>query len=87
MVSKKMIIGNKSGLHVRPAGVLVKTIQPFDSTVQLNYQEKQYNAKSVLGIMSACIKAGEEVEFVCTGADEEACLAAIETAVASGLGE
>lgn len=87
MVSKKMIIVNKSGLHVRPAGVLVKVIQPFDSEVMLNFKDKQFNAKSVLGIMSACIKAGEEVEFVCTGSDEEACLKAVEEAVTSGLGE
>ncbi|MDR2939359.1 MAG: HPr family phosphocarrier protein [Clostridiales bacterium] len=87
MVSKNFLIKNKSGLHVRPAGILVKVIQPFGCDVVLKYKDKEYNAKSVLGIMSACIKAGEEVEFTCNGENEEGAIKAIEEAIESGLGE
>lgn len=87
MVSKSFLIKNKSGLHVRPAGVLVKEIQPFESSVTLKFKDKEYNAKSVLGIMSACIKSGDEVTFEVDGPDENDALAAIEKAVESGLGE
>lgn len=87
MVSKSFIINNKSGLHVRPAGVLVKVIQVFDCDTLLRFNEKEYNAKSVLGIMSACIKSGSEIEIICNGPDEEAAIVAIGEAIASGLGE
>lgn len=87
MISEKFIINNKSGLHVRPAGVLVKVLQPFKSSVQIKFKDKEYNAKSILGIMSACIKSGEEVEFVVDGEDEQDTIKAISEAIASGLGE
>ena len=87
MITKDFLIRNKSGLHVRPAGVLVKLIQPYNCEVTLKYKDKEYNAKSVLGIMSACVKYDEEVTFVCNGADEAACMDAIAEGIASGLGE
>jgi len=87
MISGKFTVVNKSGLHVRPAGVLVKVIQPYRCEVILKAKDKEYNAKSILGIMSAGIKMGEEVEFVCTGDDETEAIKAIGEAVASGLGE
>lgn len=87
MVSKTFIINNASGLHVRPAGVLVKVIQVFNCDTILKFKDKEYNAKSVLGIMSACIKSGSEIEMVCNGADEDAAIAAIGEAIESGLGE
>ena len=87
MISEKFTIKNKSGLHVRPAGVLVKVLQPFKSDVTLKYNDQEYNAKSILGIMSAAIKAGEEVEFIVSGEDEEETMKAIAEAIESGLGE
>lgn len=87
MTSKVFTINNKAGLHVRPAGCLVKVIQPFKCNVKMKFKDKEYNAKSILGIMSACIESGEEVEFIADGEDEKAALDAIAEAVASGLGE
>ena len=87
MVNEKFLIHNKSGLHVRPAGVLVKVIQQFNCDVTLRFNERDYNAKSILGIMSAGIKSNEDVEFICSGADEEACISAIKEAISAGLGE
>ena len=45
------------------------------------------NAKSVLSVLGACIKCGDEIEFVCEGEDEEEALAAMVRLVESGLGE
>ena len=87
MVSGKFAVNNKSGLHVRPAGILVKVIQPFKCEIILQAKGKEYNAKSILGIMSAGIKMGEEVEFICSGDDESEAIKAIGEAIASGLGE
>ena len=87
MVSKTFLVHNKSGLHVRPAGVLVKVIQSFNCDVIMKFNNREYNAKSILGIMSAGIKSNEEVEFVCNGEDEQDCINAIADAIAKGLGE
>lgn len=43
--------------------------------------------KSVLSVLGACIKSGDEIELVCDGEDEEEALAALVQAIESGLGE
>ena len=45
------------------------------------------NAKSVLSVLGACIKCGDEVEFICDGPDEKEALCAMVSMVKSGLGE
>ena len=45
------------------------------------------NAKSVLSVLGACVKSGDEIEFVCEGVDEKEALAAMVQAVEDGLGE
>ena len=45
------------------------------------------NAKSVLSVLGACIKCGDEIEFVCEGEDEEKALEALVAVVEGGLGE
>ena len=80
MVSKKFVIENEQGLHMRPAGVLAKAVTKFESDVTIN-------AKSLLNIIGACIKCGSEIELVCEGPDEEAALAHATELIESGLGE
>ena len=51
------------------------------------YDNTAANAKSVLSVLGACIKKGDEIELVCEGEDEEAALKAMVEAIESGLGE
>lgn len=43
--------------------------------------------KSVLSVLGACIKSGDEIELVCEGEDEQEALAALVHAIENGLGE
>ena len=45
------------------------------------------NAKSVLSVLGACIKSGDEIEIVCEGEDEEEALKALVALVENGFGE
>jgi phosphocarrier protein len=87
MVSQKVIVKNPTGLHLRPAGILCKTAMQFKSLITFSFGNTTANAKSVLSVLGACVKSGDEIEFVCDGTDEEAALAALVEAVESGLGE
>ena len=51
MKRKEVPITNKSGLHARPAALLVKLASTFESEVQLVKEETEVNAKSILGVM------------------------------------
>ena len=87
MVSQKVVIKNPTGLHLRPAGILCKVAMQFKSQVTFKYQGNVANAKSVLSVLGVCIKAGDEIELICDGEDEEVALATVVTAIDNGLGE
>ena len=51
------------------------------------YDDTIANAKSVLSVLGACIKKGDEIELICEGEDEEEALKAMVDAIMDGLGE
>ena len=59
----------------------------FQSSIHFQFRNSTNNAKSVLSVLGACVKSGDEIEFICEGADEEEALAAMLKAVEDGLGE
>lgn len=87
MVSQKVVIKNPTGLHLRPAGILCKEAMQFKSLITFTFRDSTANAKSVLSVLGACVKCGDEVEFVCEGEDEEEALKSLITAIENGLGE
>ena len=74
MVSQKVVIKNPTGLHLRPAGILCKDAMQFKSHITFRYRDNIANAKSVLSVLGACIKSGDEIELMCEGEDEEEAL-------------
>ena len=87
MVSQKVVIDNPTGLHLRPAGIFCNTAVQYDCKITFQHNTTTANAKSVLSVLGACIKKGDEIELICEGADEEEALAAMVKAVEDGLGE
>ena len=87
MVSQKVKITNPTGLHLRPAGILCKEAMQFKSLITFVFRESTANAKSVLSVLGACVKCGDEIELVCEGEDEEEALKTLVKAVENGLGE
>ena len=87
MVSEKVVVRNLTGLHLRPAGILCNRAILFKSRIQFRIGNTVANAKSVLSVLGACVKCGDEVEFVCEGEDEKEALDSMIEVVKSGLGE
>ena len=87
MVSQKVVIKNPTGLHLRPAGILCKEAMQFKSLITFTFRDSTANAKSVLSVLGACVKCGDEIELTCEGEDEEEALKALVNAIESGLGE
>lgn len=87
MVSKKVTIKNPTGLHLRPAGELCKTAMQFKAKTTFSFEEGTSNAKSVLSVLGACVKSGDEIELICEGEDEEEALKKMVEAIEAGLGE
>lgn len=87
MVTQKIIIKNPTGLHLRPAGLFCKTAAEFRSKITFQYKDTTANAKSVLSVLGACIKSGDEIELFCDGEDEQEALKAMVEIIEDGLGE
>ena len=87
MVSQKVVIKNPTGLHLRPAGILCKEAMQYKSLITFSFNDTTANAKSVLSVLGACVKCGDEIELSCDGEDETEALKALVTAVENGLGE
>lgn len=87
MISQKVTIKNPTGLHLRPAGLLCKEAMKYKSLITFSFEGGTSNAKSVLSVLGACVKCGDEIELVCEGVDEAEALKALVDAVENGFGE
>ena len=75
MVSQLVKISNATGLQPRAAGNLCREAVKFKCKVNFEYEKNNFaNAKSVLSVLGACIKTGDEILLVCDGEDENAAL-------------
>lgn len=83
MVTKKMVIRIPSGLEARPVALLVQVASQYDSTIYIECEDKKVNAKSIMGMMSLGLAAGEEITVSASGADEEAAVSNIEEYLSS----
>ncbi|MDQ0229504.1 phosphocarrier protein HPr [Metabacillus malikii] len=88
MAEKTFKVTASTGIHARPATVLVQTASKFDADVNLEYNGKTVNLKSIMGVMSLGIPQGAEIKIITAGSDENDALAAIgDTLTKEGLGE
>lgn len=77
MITKKVIMNNKTGLHARPASELVALVKKFESEIFIVNGDKKANAGSILNILTLGAKQGVELEIQADGADEQTALEAI----------
>ena len=87
MVRQKVVIKNPTGLHLRPAGILCKEAMQYKSLITFTFRENTANAKSVVSVLGACVKCGDDIELTCDGQDEQEALDALVKAIEGGLGE
>ncbi len=87
MVSKKLTIKNTKGLHLRPISVLCNRSIDFKSMISIKTADKLVNAKSMIGVLSACIKHGDEIELICDGSDEIEAMNVLSKMIMDGLEE
>ena len=85
MKKQTTTVNNQTGLHLRPAGILCRTAMLYKSHIALTFGSTTANAKSVLSVLSAGVKAGDVVEITCEGEDEQEAMEAMVKLFESGL--
>ena len=72
-----LVIMNKVGLHLRPAGLLVQTAARFQAKIMVRFNDKTANAKSIMGVMKLGVSMGDTILVQAEGADAEQAIAAL----------
>ena len=73
MVTVRVVVISEVGLHARPASLLVKNANAFQSLIQIRKMSEpdmQADAKSILEVLALGVNKGDEVELICEGSDE-----------------
>ncbi|WP_079710869.1 phosphocarrier protein HPr [Paraliobacillus ryukyuensis] len=85
---KTVTITDSTGVHARPATVLVNKAGSFSSDVTVEYNGKSVNLKSIMGVMSLGIPKDAKIKLVAEGSDEQEAIDAIYDVIKQeGLGE
>lgn len=77
MITKKFKVTAESGIHARPATILVNEAVKFKSNIELGLETKVVNLKSIMGVMSLGIYNGEVITISCDGEDETQAITAL----------
>ena len=70
MIAKEVTVKNSSGLHARPATLLVKKASSFKSDVSIEYNGKKANVKSLIGVLSLAVTKDAVIKVIASGDDE-----------------
>jgi len=72
MITKKIKIINKLGLHARASAKLVAHASRFASEIQLKKEDQIVNGKSIMGVMMLAASKGTDLELIAEGEDQQA---------------
>lgn len=78
MIKKPITVNLSTGLEARPVAQLVQVASQFNSEIYVEVGEKKVNAKSIMGMMTLGLDAGEQITLLTSGEDEEAAMNSIE---------
>ncbi|NCU17950.1 phosphocarrier protein HPr [Pallidibacillus pasinlerensis] len=77
-MEKTYTIKAETGIHARPATKLVQTASKFSSDIQLNFNGKEVNLKSIMAILGLGISKADEIKIVANGEDAVEALNALD---------
>ena len=78
MKSFNYVITDPIGIHVRPAGMLVREAHNYASAISIVKGGKKADARKLIVLMSLGIKCGDEITVEVEGEDEETAVSAME---------
>ena len=87
MITRKLTLINKLGLHARAANKLLDITNQFASEITIVHADTKANGKSIMSVMLLAAPVGSELISIVEGRDEAAAADAIEQVVANRFGE
>lgn len=87
MISEKVIISNKLGLHARAATKFANLCGRYACRMQVGCNGKSIDGKSIMALMLLAASQGTEIEISADGHDEQAALTALLALINDKFGE
>lgn len=87
MYNTSVQLQNETGLHARPASMFVKEASKYSSEVVIIKGDMEYNAKSIMGVLSMGAKKGDIITITAQGDDDKEAVEALKELVESNFGE
>ena len=87
MLTKKIIVQNRAGIHARPSSLIVQTANKFQSNIMFERENITVNAKSIMGVMTMAAGYQTELTVSADGVDEAEAIAALEQLFAAKFEE
>ena len=83
MIKKPITVQLANGLEARPVALVVQVASQYESKIYVETENKKVNAKSIMGMMTLGLNAGESVVVSADGTDEQAAIENIEKYLSS----
>lgn len=84
---RRVQIGNRLGLHARPAAEFVKCANRYRAEVLVRKDDMEVNGKSIMGMMMLAAEPGTELTIVAIGDDSAAAVRDLVALIESRFGE
>ena len=78
MITKKLTILNKLGLHARAAAKVVSTANKFESTIIITKDGKNADARSIMKLLMLSASQGSSISIEVNGSDQNDAMRSIE---------
>lgn len=78
MVERDVEVLNRAGIHARPAALIVKVANQFESTLYIEKDRMKINGKSIMGIITLGAAYKSKLTITTEGPDEKEAADAIE---------
>jgi phosphocarrier protein HPr len=86
-IVRELVVGNKLGLHARPAAMFVRVANRFASDILVEKDGEEINGKSIMGLMLLAAGCGSRLKVTATGNDAADMIKALEELIARKFDE
>ncbi len=69
-LTKELIVENKTGIHARPAAMIVRVANTYEGDVWVEKDNEQVNGKSIMGLMMLAAGKGSKIVIRAEGPEE-----------------
>lgn len=78
-IEKKIIVGNKKGLHARPAALFVQLVDKLSVNVTIQKDNERINGKSIMGLLTLGAQYGTVLKLTVEGENAQKAMQEIES--------